>query len=221
MEPAFILLDVTTKQQSKIWGNVWHQYPWESQTPPAVAKHILCFLELNLSFTILYQTSQSSRDDLSQWSSLGFWVPQQNPNFPARFLNMPGSSTLTLFLASFRLNIKLRYLLLYLLSVSRKKENSSFSVLLATFAALSVDTFRSDSLSLKGNVLRSLPVTSQALHDMHRRKGRRCSYRFKRMSFRESRTFLLICSTEGFLEAAGDVFAFFASCRSCAPADVQ
>lgn len=56
---------------------------------------------------------------------------------------------LTLFLGSFRLNIKLLYLFLYLASVSRKKEKSSFSILVATFAAFSSGTFKFDSVSLK------------------------------------------------------------------------
>lgn len=56
---------------------------------------------------------------------------------------------LTLFLVSLRLNIKLRYLFLYLLSVSLYKWKSSLSVFLATSEALSTETFKSDSFNLK------------------------------------------------------------------------
>lgn len=60
---------------------------------------------------------------------------------------------LTLFLGSFRLNIKLLYLFLYLASVSRKKEKSSFSIFVATFAAFSSGTFRFESVSLKIRII--------------------------------------------------------------------
>lgn len=56
--------------------------------------------------------------------------------------------THTLFLGSFRLNIKLLYLFLYFASVSRKKENSSLSILVATFAALSSGIFKLESVNL-------------------------------------------------------------------------
>lgn len=54
----------------------------------------------------------------------------------------------TLFLGSFRLNIKLLYLFLYFASVSRKKENSSLSILVATLAALSSGIFKLESINL-------------------------------------------------------------------------
>lgn len=60
---------------------------------------------------------------------------------------------LTLFLGSFRLNIKLLYLFLYLASVSRKKQNSSFSIFVATFAAFSSGTFKFESVSLKIRII--------------------------------------------------------------------
>lgn len=60
---------------------------------------------------------------------------------------------LTLFLGSFKLNIKLLYLFLYLASVSRKKEKSSFSIFVATFAAFSSGTFKFESVSLKIRII--------------------------------------------------------------------
>lgn len=56
---------------------------------------------------------------------------------------------LTLFLVSLRLNIKLLYLFLYLLSVSLYKWKSSRSIFFASSEALSTEMFKSESFNLK------------------------------------------------------------------------
>lgn len=71
---------------------------------------------------------------------------------------------LTLFLGSFRLNIKLLYLFLYLESVSRKKEKSSFSIFVATFAAFSSGTFKFESVSLKIKTIELFSNTRSKCH---------------------------------------------------------
>lgn len=130
---------------------------------------------------------------------------------------------LTLFLGSFRLNIKLLYLFLYLASVSRKKEKSSFSIFVATFAAFSSGTFKFDSVSLK---IRTIQLALGHMKQVTESSAIIVCYLFIRMSFRECLTLCLIWSAEGF-EARGaagctlgtpfSTFFLFTSCFSWVP----
>lgn len=61
---------------------------------------------------------------------------------------MADFKVLTLFLVSLRLNIKLRYLFLYLLSVSLFKWKSSLSIFFATSEAFSTEILKLDSFNL-------------------------------------------------------------------------
>lgn len=85
----------------------------------------------------------------------------------------------TLFLGSFRLNIKLLYLFLYFESVSRKKENSSLSILVATFAALSSGIFKLESVNLQENRRANIKITNyfQILYPLCLLKKKNCNYK--------------------------------------------
>lgn len=118
--------------------------------------------------------------------------------------------TLTLFLVSFRLNIKLRYLFLYLLSVSLYMWKSSLSVFLATSDAFSTDTFKSDSFSLRRGRLLLMVSQRGDVKTLRCRATHLCV----RISFSESRTLLLIESTDtGFFEVEGDSLFFFSGLK--------
>lgn len=133
----------------------------------------------------------------------------------------------TLFFGSFKLNIKLLYLFLYLESVSRKKENSSFSILVATFAALSSAIFRVESASLKNIHILHFQETARIENlNLFLKKNQR--YLFSRISLSDCLTLCLIWSAEGLAtEALGgctllvvppfSLLFFFPSCLSWQP----
>lgn len=122
------------------------------------------------------------------------------------------------------MNIKLLYLFLYLASVSRKKEKSSFSIFVATFAAFSSGTFKFESVSLKIRIIQLF--FKYMKHILFSLLYNNVCYLFIRMSLRECLTLCLIWSAEGLeVEVAGgcilgipfSIFFFFISCFSWAP----
>lgn len=135
----------------------------------------------------------------------------------------------TLFFGSFRLNIKLLYLFLYLESVSRKKEKSSFSILFATFAALSSGIFSVESASLKKRH-RFYFVFFQETTEITGMSLLQNPYLFSRISFSDCLTLCLIWSAEGLAAEAGgectllavpfSLLFFFISCLSWIPFEI-
>lgn len=97
----------------------------------------------------------------------------------------------TWFLGSLRLNMRLRYLLLYRLSVTRNRLNSSFSMRRATLpTSLSVMIKSSLSLTLEGRRTRVKHGTRTL---GPRRDTRQATHLFHRISFSERRMFCRIC----------------------------